>query len=647
VSPAVANAKAVPDRLQGHSSDFDHLTLRDGRNLAVEVGGAILPTPTLKRTVGGGSTIAADIRDERLKLLDAALLSEDWDAEIDGLWFSYLGTKKAGTTLSITLEERAINRLRGLKGPKKVAARRGQPDEVTRAEFVISLIREVKPRIPFYCPQLHERQPIKSRSEGTKAKDDAKANRDAGIGDVAGLTVKGTKATKAQKAAADRALRVAQHDKAPYRVKVALMMALIVESLIGDADPNWLQVEPFVASAGGFSATDLEASVHGFLTGYNDGEPGAVGFAKSSPQAPAYEIAQHTQRSGAGAASNGAGNYGPWAKEASEWVDAFDGGEIGDGEDFTVEPFLFEVEKGEDYWTAIKRLAKDVNWRAFFVSGRFFFIDELELARGMVRLAIEREPGEARPSTPGIEDVDFDFNGNKPITTATVYAYAQEWSVPPGGVVTLSGYGPASRGFGDAPLRKGQKAAVSSARKASTGEGRGRYLVESIEGALTGDAEARLLTIKIRKPTAPLPEPANETTSTSSGDEETDAGGNATAQRVLEFCEGEVGKPYAWGAFGPDSYDCSGFVSKALNVGGFLEGRLTTSGLASWGEAGEGEFITVHDKVGTGSARTEHVLLEVLGEIFECGGMSGGVGRPNYSAGELAAFSTKRHPKGF
>jgi hypothetical protein len=74
---------------------------------------------------------------------------------------------------------------------------------------------------------------------------------------------------------------------------------------------------------------------------------------------------------------------------------------------------------------------------------------------------------------------------------------------------------------------------------------------------------------------------------------------------------------------------------------------LTTSGLASWGEAGEGEFITVHDKVGTGSAHTEHVVIEVLGKLFECGGISGGVGRPDYSASALAEFSTKRHPKGF
>lgn|GEM_PF-3892109 len=644
MSPAVANAKAIPDRLQGHTSDFEHLTLRDGRSVAIEIGGAMLPTPTLKRTLGGGSTIAADLRDESLDLLDVALLSEDWNAEIDGLEFTYLGTKKAATTFSIAFEERAINVLRQLKGPKKVAARRGQPDEVTRAEFVISLIREAKPKIPYYCPQLHEKQPIRSREQGKAAKEDAKANRDHGVGDVDGLTVKGKDATSAQVDIGDRALRTAESYSSPPPVVLAMMEALIVESGLGAFSSNYMQIEP--ESVSGFSGNpnDLEEAVTGFLKGYESTSTGALAYFRQHPDAKPHEIAQAVQRSSAGDPSNGAGNYGPWEKEAAEWADAFRGGLA--GEEVTTEPFSFEVGKDENYWTAIKRLAKDVNWRAFFVAGRFFFIDEYELARGMVRLAIKREPGSPTPSTPGIEDVDFDYNGNKPITTATVYAYAKEWSVPPGGVVTLAGYGPASVGFGDAPLRKGQKAAVSSNRKAKTGEGRGRYLVESVEGPLTGDADARLLTIKIRKPTAPLGEPPNKTSSSADSDTST-AGDNPKAQELHDWLESQIGKPYVWGAAGPDGYDCSGYVSAGLMEVGLLGARLTTSGFVSWGEAGEGEFITVHDKAGTGNPRTEHVIIEVLGDLFECGGISGGVGKPNYSASDLAAFSTKRHPKGY
>ena len=31
-----------------------------------------------------------------------------------------------------------------------------------------------------------------------------------------------------------------------------------------------------------------------------------------------------------------------------------------------------------------------------------------------------------------------------------------------------------------------------------------------------------------------------------------------------ELCEEELGKPYIWGAEGPEAYDCSGFVQWAL-----------------------------------------------------------------------------------
>lgn len=645
---STANPKAVPDRLQGHTSDIDQLTLRGGGSVVAALGAGLQPTPTMKRTIGGGSTISMEVEDEELGLLDAALLSEDWQAELDGLDFAYLGTKKAGTVFSVGLEESAIAALRELKGPKKVQARRGQPDEVTRAEFVISLIDEVRPKIPYFCPQLHERQPIKTRTQGDAAKADAKANRDRGIGDVDGLKVKGEDATAAQVDVGDRALRASASHSAPREVEIAMIEALAVESQLGKLSRNYMQMTPSTAAASEYSPTSLEEACAGFLLGYVDGHEGAIEWFEKHPGAEPHEIAQAVQRSGAGAATNGAGNYGVWEREAAEWVDAFSGGEAGAGEEVSTEAFYFEVAKDENYWEAIKRLAKDVNWRAFFVAGRFFFIDELELARGMVRLAIDRDEGSPTPSTPGVEDVDFDFNRNKPITTVTITAYAKDWAVPPGGVVTIAGYGPASVGFGDPPPRRGQgQARGISANRPAAAKPRGRYLVVSVEGELEGDADVRLLTIKARKPTAPLPEPANETTS--AGSEGGSDAANATVQRVLDFCEREAERapPYVWGGYSEDGYDCSGFVSKALNVGGWLEGRLDTSGLAAWGEAGEGQHVTVHDNNGTGNPRTEHVIIEVEGRFFESGGSSGGVGELHPSAGDLAGFPTKRHPKGF
>lgn len=623
-------------RVQGTASDIGDLTLRSGKKLkqvAIEVGGGITPTPELVRTTEGASTLTVPIYDPNLSFLRHSLLSEKFDAELDGLHFRYVGLSKTGKNLGLTLEDRDVAKIREFLGPRRAFARRGQKDELTRAEFVKSLVREAHPSLDFFCPQLHKKQPIEKKSQGTKAKDESKANRGKGIGETKGLTVNGHAADSAQIALGDDALRIAESVHAPSQVTLALIESLIVETEMGTLDPgNPLQATP--ASKSGSNESDINR----FLTGGWGVDPtgnGAIGYYRANPGKSPGEIAQAIQ------GSRYPERYDGVSKEAREWFEAYEGGE-GSASAEVTEPYVFKVGKDETYWAAIQRLAKEVNWRAFIVAGRFFFIDEIELSRGEVRLAINQ----ATETEQGIEDVDFEYDAGMPITEVTVTARVKKWGVPPGAVVTIEGYGPASFGSGDAPPKNKKAPRVASAVKAATHEGKGRYLVTAIETPVGGNAESRLATITLKRPTKPLPEPANKTTTTSSGESPAGAGGDAAVQRVLKFCEGEIGKPYVWGSFGPNGYDCSGFVSKALTVGGFASGHLTTVTLASWGEPGEGEFITVHDKNGTGDAHTEHVLIEVLGIVFECGGISGGVGKPNYSPSELAAFSTKRHPKG-
>lgn len=57
---------------------------------------------------------------------------------------------------------------------------------------------------------------------------------------------------------------------------------------------------------------------------------------------------------------------------------------------------------------------------------------------------------------------------------------------------------------------------------------------------------------------------------------ETDAGGGAAA--AVAFARGQIGKPCAWGAIVPGSFDCSGPVMRAWRAGGVALPRTRSPG---------------------------------------------------------------------
>ncbi len=79
-------------------------------------------------------------------------------------------------------------------------------------------------------------------------------------------------------------------------------------------------------------------------------------------------------------------------------------------------------------------------------------------------------------------------------------------------------------------------------------------------------------------------------------------------------------KPYIWGGghagFVSRGYDCSGSVSFALHGGKFLESPLPSGPLESWGEEGEGRWITVYANAG-------HAYMTVAGFRFDTAGDTG------------------------
>jgi cell wall-associated NlpC family hydrolase len=65
------------------------------------------------------------------------------------------------------------------------------------------------------------------------------------------------------------------------------------------------------------------------------------------------------------------------------------------------------------------------------------------------------------------------------------------------------------------------------------------------------------------------------TSSPSSSSSSSDASYTTKAEKALAFARAQIGKPYVWGATGPESYDCSGLTQAAWKAAGVTLPRTT------------------------------------------------------------------------
>jgi hypothetical protein len=101
--------------------------------------------------------------------------------------------------------------------------------------------------------------------------------------------------------------------------------------------------------------------------------------------------------------------------------------------------------------------------------------------------------------------------------------------------------------------------------------------------------------------------------------------------------------PYKYGGghgkWQDSGYDCSGSVSYALHGGGLLEDSMPSGSFTSWGEAGEGEWITLYANAG-------HMYMTVAGLRFDTSGRSKSGSRWQRDDRSASGFAV-RHPEGF
>lgn len=469
-------------RVQGITSDIDHLRLkstnRDLKRSVAEVGAALVGEGiVLERGIEQASTVTASVLDPNDDLLNAKLLESAYRVELDGLDFTFVGVRgQASNVLDLVHEATPVWRLRQEKGAVKVY--RGK---WTRAEFLAQLVAEVKhPSIPMWVPELHAEQPIDTPAQARQAKAEAAPKRGPGLDHGANLTAKGVAATPAQIDAADTAMRAAVSHGADSEILTGLMMALINEADISDppgglADSaGWLQLQ--ASDHPGVDPHNLPLVVKIFVTEGFTGAGSALELSKR------YGLAEWV---GKVMWTYNATTYpgATYEAEAREWVEAFGGGNLGKGttDEQTVEAtrrYAFQRGKKEDTWACGKRLADEVRYRWFEAAGVIYYISEPALLDSQVRMRVWR-------GADGIQAITFDYDTGKVVTEVRVTANVAAWAAPPGTVAALHGKGPAD----------------------------GLYIVSNIRTTL-GRPQAD---ITLKKPVAPLPEPAPETTTKSVG----------------------------------------------------------------------------------------------------------------------------------
>jgi hypothetical protein len=501
------DTKKVQRELMGDDLDLDKLNVYLKSKILFDATSQVIDI-NVERTIDGASTLDLIINDYDRTLLRSGALNARLDIEIDGLWFRLVKVSRTAGEDTITLgfEQREIAVLRTYPTPDqpnngvKFASR----DNTTRAEFILNLIREVKEfKIPVIMPHLHQVQQIEKHVDtgidwskgGNLANTGSGLAPDATTGttDAKGkfknakaLTVKDAPMTKEQRNNANIILSVGKQMHVRRKLLVAAIATATVESELKN-NPGGLGTSVGLfqqIDEGWGSYEDRHDPATASRSFYNH----AIKYDNDNPTASIGQLCQGVQGSGYG------DKYQPRAEEASRTVTAFGippGKNDGSTEGTAANANHMEWNPGgdnayyyyrgippkqgsgtnwkrEDNWTCIRRLAEEVDWRAFFISGVFYFLTDDDLYK-MQPVATITE------STKGVMGIGFDYDLGKKGATVDIPAMVGLWLAPPGAIIVLQQMGPLD----------------------------GRWLVNSFSRSLfSSNAD-----INLAKPTPKLPEP--------------------------------------------------------------------------------------------------------------------------------------------
>lgn len=482
-----AREKLQPSRLQlelmQSDVNLEEFVLEMKNKVGVDVVDMITDA-SVERTIEGASTLEVTIVDQDRRILQSGKLSAKLDVNVDGLWFRLAQVKKQGKYLTLIFEDREIAVLRTYT--KHIKANRAK---VTRAQFILRMLKEVKEfKIRYYIPELNKKQPIE-KTEEAKAWQNAQDKKGFGIPKKSLLTVKGKRATASQMQNANIILDVGSSMVLPRKVLVVSIMVAIQESSIQNLLPYPFG-GPFLSNIPGDNPVGVfqQRATQGWPASRDVAKDAGAFFRTAAsvnaehPDLPYHQLGEEVQRSGFPQA------YAQWRTEAERFVNVYgvvsDNAKANAQGEFPWTTGEYEYYRGipptqgqkqwgkESTWDCIQRLADEVNWRAFFVSGTFYYISEPELFKSKPRMTISEVSS-------GVDWIDFDYDGNKKNSEVTVYCRIGRWQAPPGSIVEIKDCGPIN----------------------------GRWLLTDVRRSLFDSAG----TITLKKPRPKLPEPATNT----------------------------------------------------------------------------------------------------------------------------------------
>lgn len=220
----------------------------------------------------------------------------------------------------------------------------------------------------------------------------------------------------------------------------------------------------------------------------------------------------------------------------------------------------------EDTWSAANRIMGEIQWRVWARRGTLHILPDTHLRK--------QSPYVLREDSPGVDDIDLDYDVGKPTATATIAGRAGFRDLAPGTAIQLEGMGPGDRVWLVETITRSpftEQVSIGLILPKPT-------LPEPIEvqraeaeslGAGGGDGEGG----EDGWDPLNLPDDPDLSTGTASSDKQ--------LERFVRIALQQRGKPYKWGASGPGSFDCSGLVQYAAGRAGYSGITKPTSHLYS------------------------------------------------------------------